>query len=114
MQSQIVNFWQQKERLPEDLDELRDSISGFVPPRDPQTGDAYSYRTQGDLSFELCATFNLSSKDSQVISRQPAISPLEKTGIEENWEYTSGYTCFERTIDPERYKIDVRIPSNLP
>ncbi len=87
LQSQIINYWMQKEVLPAKLDDLQDSISGFVPPSDPATDLPYEYYVIGDLSFELCATFKTSSYES---SRQ-------------NWEYNAERTCFERTIDPDFY-----------
>ena len=93
LQSQIINYWTQKEALPAGLDDLEDSISGFVPPKDPETDLPYEYYVIGDLSFELCATFKTSSYES---SRQ-------------NWEYNAERTCFERTIDPDLYEETDRL-----
>ena len=103
IQGQIVNFWTQKERLPQPLDELRDPISGFVPPKDSQSGEAYVYKTTGKLSFELCAKFNLESKESQIRLVRPE-GPYGVYGREDNWSHGIGDICFERTIDPELYK----------
>jgi len=88
LQSQIINYWIQKEALPAELDDLKDSISGFAPPEDPATDLPYEYYATGDLSFELCATFKTSSYES---SRK-------------SWEHEAKRTCFERTIDPDLYK----------
>ena len=60
IQGQIINHWQQKGALPKNLSELTDTISGFTAPKDPQTGADYDYRIVSDLSFQLCANFNLS------------------------------------------------------
>lgn len=100
IQNQIVYYWQQKERLPQTLDDLTDSISGFKVPVDPETGASYEYRTTGNLSFELCANFALVSKEAQIV--EPG--PINFFGQRDNWNHTAGRVCFERTIDPELYK----------
>ena len=52
IQNKIVyDYWQQKNKLPQSLDNLRDSISGFVPPVDPDTNQPYEYKATGNLSF---------------------------------------------------------------
>lgn len=104
VQGQVVNFWQQKGRLPQTLDELKDPISGFVPPRDRQNDMAYEYRTIGALSFELCAEFNLSSKEASRIPRPAEPLYFPPGGFAENWDHGAGSTCFTRTIDPELYR----------
>lgn len=107
IQWQIVNFWQQKGELPEALANLSDPISGFVVPKDPQSGEEYEYRILNKpLSFELCAEFNLSSRKNGV--NTIAMRPLmpEAIGVKEDvWTHEAGRYCFERTIDPELYSI---------
>lgn len=103
IQSQIVNYWMQKERLPQSLDELKDPISGFVPPKDPESGEAYIYKTTDKLSFELCAKFNLESKEGQIGLVRPE-GPYGVYGREDNWNHGASEVCFERSIDPELYK----------
>lgn len=99
IQWQVVNYWQQKQSLPTSLDQLRDPISGFIPPIDPQSGLAYEYKPLSNLSFELCASFNLEGGANGRMSSIP--QPL---GAEQfNWQHESGRTCFERTIDPQLY-----------
>ncbi len=107
LQSQVVNYWQTKNKLPPSLDDLKDSISGFVPPRDPESGATYVYQVKGSVAFQLCATFNLSSSEAQVRAPKlsypalPGVSPDGTAG--ENWNHGVGEQCFNRTIDPERY-----------
>ena len=107
VQWQIVNYWQQKERLPETLDQLRDPISGFIVPVDPVTGAAYEYKTTGNNTFKLCATFGASNQGSQVSyeASRPIPVPVKGygNGIDENWQHGVGEACFDRTIDPELY-----------
>ena len=38
IQGQVVSYWQETERLPEDLEEMEDPIVGFTAPMDPVTG----------------------------------------------------------------------------
>lgn len=105
IQSQIVNYWQTKEKLPANLSDLNDAISGFVVPTDPQTKINYEYNIKdaANLSFELCATFNDFSQTNQNISNR--VMPI--AGIPEsynqNWDHAAGRVCFERTIDKQLY-----------
>lgn len=100
IQWQIVNYWQQKEELPSSLDALRDPISDAMIPVDPKTGEAYGYESTGAMTFTLCAVF-----EKEGGTRNPrAAQPMDPTmSTEDNWEHGAGETCFERTIDPERY-----------
>lgn len=110
IQGQIINFWTQKGRLPDSLDELRDPISGFTAPRDPESGEAYVYEKTVDTSFRLCATFNRVSGD-----RNPNPSFLGTTydPFFGNWSHGEGRTCFNRRIDPELYKPQKPQPKRL-
>lgn len=98
IQWELVNYWQQKQVLPAELSELEDSISGWMIPSDPQTGESYEYERTSNTSFRLCATFNAESRS------QLEEMPVRAYGsIEGSWKHGEGRTCFDRTIDPERY-----------
>jgi len=99
IQWQIVNYWQQKESLPATLEELRDPISGFMIPADPE-GKAYEYNRTSPLSFKLCAEFNKPSaaNSPSMPMMYPAIGKMQ-----ENWQHDAGKVCFDRSIDPELY-----------
>lgn len=101
IQWQIVNYWQQKETLPNTLDELRDPLSGFVVPTDPATKSAYTYKKTGPLAFELCATFDEGTMAARSVAQYPLTYPIGRMG--ETWEHTQGVQCFPRTIDPQLY-----------
>lgn len=107
IQSQIVTYWQQKEVLPKNLDELKDPIGGFVIPTDPATGVSYEYVATGKLSFQLCAEFSRDTAATQASKaiRAPAYLYGDYVGdaSNENWQHGVGRVCFDRTIDPERY-----------
>ncbi len=103
LQSQIVNYWTQKEVLPQNLGGLEDSISGFVVPKDPESDLPYEYNVINSLSFELCAIFKTSSNDFGPISKEVrSVSPYDS--FQQNWSHQAERTCFLRTIDPELHK----------
>jgi type II secretory pathway pseudopilin PulG len=104
IQWQIINYYQTKGKLPVNLAEVADPISGTVIPKDPQSGQDYGYRiTTAPYSFELCAVFN---KDSVTAPGTPEARPITNYGMDnDTWTHGTGQICFERTIDPERYPI---------
>lgn len=109
IQWNVVNYWQQKKKLPVQMSDLSDPLSGFVVPADPQTKVAYEYKSLSTLSFQLCAVFNAPSRatmdGSSNMMSQPY--PTAFVGVKEekidNWHHERGRMCFERTIDSERY-----------
>lgn len=104
IQSQVVSYWQTKQKLPTTLDDLKDPLSGFTVPFDPESKAAYKYIVKEKFSFELCATFN---KETPIgVSVNDLSRPIStyKDSIDENWQHKAGEECFKRTIDPERYK----------
>lgn len=118
IQYQVINYWQQKEKLPAKLSDLANPLSGYSLPVDPEfeKGNTYEYAVKGKLTFELCATFALpipkgwreysngvtmpyySTKDMAVSSY-----PYPSGGANESWSHQAGRTCFERTIDKDIY-----------
>ncbi len=106
IQNEIINYWQQKDKLPSALLDLKNDISGFVPPIDPKTSESYSYKVNTDLFFELCVNFELAS-DGLNLSRvkMPMAYPYGGGIYEQNWEHDKGEVCFSRTIDPDLYRV---------
>lgn len=107
LQWEIVNFWQQKNRLPESLSELKNDISGFVLPVDPETKMSYDYATSGEHTFELCATFSVASLKDDTTGKTK-YAPMMTSGPMgmydlQNWSHGAGRKCFSRTIDPDLY-----------
>ncbi|MDP3727137.1 MAG: DUF5671 domain-containing protein [bacterium] len=110
IQWQVINYWQKKDRLPDTIDQLRDDISGFIPPGDPETGMPYEYRPLSSLQFELCATF---TTEGRGVFDEPSLAPRavpEKGYAPDSWAHGEGRTCFSRTIDPELYRIEKAVP----
>ncbi|MBI2100149.1 MAG: hypothetical protein HYT48_02300 [Candidatus Vogelbacteria bacterium] len=104
IQWQIVNHYQQKRALPEDLSSLRDEIGGYVVPKDSQTSQPYEYRPIDRLKFELCADFNRSSAQGSSNEIYPAYPRPIGVGPEnETWQHQAGRACFSRIIDPDRF-----------
>lgn len=103
IQWQIVSYFQRKNgALPSTLSDLNDSISGFKAPVDPRTGAQYEYTLIGQSAkaFELCATFDTESKNSQM---QNVDYPTYGLSGSDNWAHGVGHQCFTRSIDPELY-----------
>lgn len=98
IQGQIVNYWQRKEQLPQNLSDLEEPISGYQLPVDPETKSPYVYNVKDAevLKFELCATFSLESEKT-------ATPRLIYDSFSQNWAHSAGYVCFERTIDRQLY-----------
>lgn len=114
IQNEVVNHWVRKQKVPESLDALKDDISGFTAPRDPETRAAYEYRTTTKLSFELCAVFATDSTESEK-GAYPMAAPMYREpyypGMPgDNWRHGTGRACFARTIDPELYKPEKPLP----
>jgi len=115
IQQQIVNYWQSKTKIPTILSELNDSISGFIVPVDPETGMDYEYKVGAVMAgsratFELCATFKTASI---VNTFAPAPTPIKMGLIDpssgaDNWDHSSGRSCFSRSIDPQLYPPRVK------
>lgn len=107
IQYQVLNYWQTKRALPTDLAVLADPLSGNTIPTDPQSNGAYTYKTTGVLSFQLCADFNAPTPDTK--GRGEFDGKIAATsyygGVDENWQHGAGTVCFDRTIDPDRYPV---------
>ncbi len=114
IQWQVVNYWQQKGKLPATLADLNDPLYGTTIPTDPETKADYEYSAKGAFSFELCSTFALAYEDTQgrgeygygrggFSSSIDMAYPSMPGGLDNNWKHEAGRTCFARTIDPEKY-----------
>ncbi|MDQ5883265.1 MAG: hypothetical protein QG654_178 [Patescibacteria group bacterium] len=119
VQWQVISYWQQKEKIPEDIKDLSNPLSGYMIPVDPEfdKGFVYEYRKLEDMKFELCATFSADmpqgwveySNGGGVIpmysgERDVAVSSMPYPGVGgDSWVHTAGRKCFERTIDKDIY-----------
>ncbi len=115
IQYQVISFWQQKEALPKSLDELKNPISSYMVPQDPEfeKGNSYEYKAMSAKTFELCATFTLPIPKGWVENyggygvmpaKDIAVSSAPYPGgLNDSWDHEEGRTCFERTIDEDLY-----------
>ncbi len=107
MQSEILNYWVNKEKLPVNLLDLEDDIRGVRVPTDPETGANYEYKISGPEMFSLCANFSLPSMGMMQTTEKPMMTrpiPVDFYYGQQNWEHKAGQVCFERTIDKDFYK----------
>lgn len=108
IQWQVTNYFQAKQKLPMAITDVYSSLDNNTIPVDAQTGEQYIYSYKGNLSFQLCATFNAESRESQAQSydtRKVMPTPVGiKRGVQDNWAHSAGEVCFNRTIDPDFYK----------
>ncbi|MFA6340648.1 MAG: DUF5671 domain-containing protein [Candidatus Paceibacterota bacterium] len=109
IQSQIVySQWENKGVVPETLDALREPISNYIVPTDPETKESYEYKKISKNSFELCATFKTEVGTTTInsITGKHISSPYPYELTNENWQHGIGRTCFTRTIDEKLYPIN--------
>ena len=107
IQSQVVYYWQAKQKLPGVITDLNNSLNYGPVPVDPQSGEAYVYQPGEGLSFKLCAMFNAESRGSQnAYYESRAMMPVPAGGkgmMQDNWQHGAGQVCFDRVIDPAFY-----------
>ena len=105
IQWEVVNYWQQKGALPAKIEDIQNSLSGFIIPTDQQTKAPYEYQKTGEASFNLCAVFNKKSQDSPAMP-EIYLSPTQQ--INTNWYHGTGRVCFIRAIDQDIYPPKMR------
>ncbi len=108
IQSQIISYYQYKQKLPQSLADLNDSVGYFTLPTDPQSGQPYEYDGSIHVAagaapmFSLCAVFNAPSQGT--VGRDMLSYPASGYNSKnENWQHSAGRVCFDRTIDPQLY-----------
>ncbi len=122
LQSQVISYWQQKEKLPATLTDLTNPTSYYAIPVDPEfeKGLTYEYTVTGKLSFELCATFSAKMpkgwqeysgggvmpmyETRTDVATSPVSYPYPGGTMGQSWDHEAGRTCFTRTIDTDVYK----------
>ncbi len=117
IQNQVIPFWQNKDKLPSTLKDLEDPISGFLLPVDPVAKVPYEYIVTGKLSFQLCAVFSRETPGGAASGTFSEPAFKYRNVMDENWQHGAGRVCFDRTIDPERYRMQkglVPMPTPAP
>ena len=111
IQMEVQVYRKEKGILPAQLSDLADPLSYFTVPIDNQWGTSYKYAVLSNHSFELCATFNAVTPVNHSAYSQP-IAPEVDDG--DYWIHGIGYTCFVRTIDPQKYPVTPGAASTTP
>ena len=119
IQDSVLIFWQEKKRLPTTTDELIDSLRGWYVPVDPQTGQAFAYQVKEAEKFSLCADFSLASDPSRSANGESYPAGMryyngQNLAQGETWSHQAGRTCFDRTIDKEKYALPPTQPFPAP
>jgi len=106
IQSGLMSYWIDKEKLPDDLNTIEDDLVGYRNPLDPKTEASYEYKKTGDLSFSLCAEFATQTEEpTTMMYSTPMYFEYGYSDVSfQIWSHPSGHYCFDRTIDPERFE----------
>ncbi|HYC34664.1 MAG TPA: DUF5671 domain-containing protein [Candidatus Paceibacterota bacterium] len=102
IQYEVVEYYQEKGKLPAKLSDVIDSIRGNNIPKDPETKADYTYEVTGPLTFKLCAAFKT---DTEVQKQKTDASRAYLPYPNEHWDHPVGEKCFDRKIDTDRYPI---------
>lgn len=90
-------YYENESRLPTDLEQFRTDTTnkGYYIPSltDPKTGEKYGYRAVSELSYELCATFEMNSSDLEDRNAPMYATPV-KNGAVRTFEHSAGRSCF--------------------
>ncbi len=95
MKSQVEYYYSINSKLPENLDDIKSisySRSDFL---DPQTKTPYGYEKTGDLTYKVCANFNMNSVETRAGMSYPYYEGM--------WSHPEGYHCFDQKIDTNLY-----------
>jgi hypothetical protein len=108
--SQIIYYFQRKQSLPNSLEQLNETY--YKVPVDLQTGKAYEYRLIGQSAkaYELCAEFNLASRDPIPGGSSPyypyAVDSIAYPYPGRGGDFhthPAGHYCFSQSIDISLY-----------
>ncbi len=111
IQWQITDYYRSKQALPESLKDLKDPLNDAYIENDPETNIPYEYEKTSDLTFNICATFSLPSPEVPQNVRVDDWRKRELLKDAEQWGHKAEHTCFERTIDPDKYQKELVVPT---
>ncbi len=102
IQYAVEAYYTNNEQLPASLDDLgtfKPFDTDFI---DTSTGQAFQYKITGDVTYQLCATFDTNTED--VTRRDSNDWPSKE------WSHTTGEYCFEKTA-PQQIDVMLKEPS---
>ncbi|MFC4348832.1 hypothetical protein ACFO5Q_13345 [Kordiimonas lipolytica] len=86
-------FYRGEKALPETLVALKERDDRVKLSADPVSGRSYQYHSIGETSFELCATFSLSTLEGD--------RPMYGLIYDVDWRHPAGDYCFKIDIDSQ-------------
>ncbi len=100
--SAVQQFYGLHEHLPDQLAELKTMPNAFLSEAqllDPNTHEAYDYRSLTTSTYELCARFDTDSK-TEVSPPMAPIYPMRVGVMMTDWNHGIGQGCFPFSIVP--------------
>ena len=86
----IDRYWNTHALLPDSLENLQPDSEAYLQVHDPVTEEPYGYRTNGSMTYELCAVF-----------QQETLNDLD--GSEKRfWKHKLGSHCFALSVEVKR------------
>lgn len=84
----IDNYYSEYKKLPDNLSDLKEN-NAYLKLNDPESKTPYEYKITDETSYELCAEFEYSNKDT---------SNQESYLYGTEFSHDAGYNCFDRKI----------------
>lgn len=87
----IQNYYAEQEKLPSNLDELKDQTPylNAAALKDPKTGESYAYNKINDTQYELCATFEANNIQT---------NNTYDYAYADRWPHEKGYHCLKQKV----------------
>lgn len=93
--SAVQYYFDRQTSLPKTLDELKGKPDYYIPALlDPKTGTSYEYTILSATTYELCATFDLPSAQSDPHTPKPAYGVYRGGSDADFWNHAEGRVCF--------------------
>lgn len=100
MKYQVEEYYRQNSRLPLNMTEIERIYSSTAQlPKDPESGNAYTYQTVSTTSYEFCTTFSTDSEEVKERNdgRDAVYYPVRPAGGDD-LSHQKGYDCITYTI----------------
>lgn len=88
LKGSIENYYFKNKKLPNSVADLAEGSSSVK--KDPETNNDYVYVPGEDLNYQLCATFNLESKETE--------NSRYQNYYDQEFKHPKGYHCFDLKV----------------
>lgn len=102
LERNVESYFEEQKKLPEKLTDLeKNKAIGYEAPEfeDPTTKKPYGYKVVDPYSYELCADFELTSKEAVLEKNR-----WDSDSDSRRWEHPSGPHCFQIQIPENKRK----------